>query len=338
MESVIATEKRPAVSLVIIAFNEETALPKLLDDIRSQTFDHREIEIILVDSISSDGTRAVMDAFVADHDFAGVICKDNQKKILAAGWNVALSCLRGDIVLRLDAHASIPADFIEKNVNCINAGHDICGGKVTNFIADSSRWGSVVNMAEDSMFGGSIASFRHKESAGYVSTLAFAAYRREVFEKVGEFNEALVRTEDNEMHYRMRQAGYKFYYDPDIQSCRETRPTFRKLLKQKYLNGYWVGKTLGVCPGCFSIYHFVPLAFVMAIIITGVLALFGVWQLMALMWAAYFLVNIIMSVTSAVSSKDRSLLCLALPVLFLLLHVGYGLGTMRGIIHIGTDK
>ena len=83
-------------------------------------------------------------------------------------------------------------------------------------------------------------------------------------------NEALARTEDNEIHYRMRKAGFKLRFCPDIISYQHTRSSLPKMLKQKYANGYWIGKTSKVCPGCLSIYHFVPWAFVMAIIVTTV--------------------------------------------------------------------
>lgn len=325
-------QQKPKVSLVIIALNEEKALPQLLQDIRKQSFAHKETEIILIDSMSKDGTREIMNDFAANNDFFDVICKSNPKVILASGWNVALAHLSGDIIIRVDAHTSLPVDFVEKNVKYIEQGNFICGGKVKNYMSEKTKWLVTVNMAEDSMFGGSVAAFRRKDKAGFVDTLAFAAYKKEVFDKVGGFNEKLVRTEDNEMHYRMRQAGYKFYYTPDIVSYRETRPTFRSLLKQKFLNGYWVGMTAKICPKCFSIYHFVPLMFVIGIVVTGLLAFAGNWLLAAIMWLLYGLFNLLMSIMSCIACNERSLYCLLLPILFLLLHVGYGVGTLKGII------
>mgnify|MGYP002961198692 FL=1 len=95
-----------------------------------------------------------------------------------------------------------------------------------------------------------------------------AAYRRKVFESIGGFDERLARTEDNEIHYRMRKAGFKLCFDPEIISYQHIRPDLGKMLKQKYANGYWIGLTTGVCAPCLSLYHFVPFAFVMAIILS----------------------------------------------------------------------
>lgn len=329
-----STIGKPRVSLIIIALNEEKALPDLLSSIKNQSYDHKAIEIIFVDSMSVDHTKELMDEFIGENDFHRVVYKKNPKVIQAGGWNTALDDVSGDIIIRLDAHAYLPEDFIEKNVRCIDEGHDICGGKVKNRIAGRSAWSKIINIAENSMFGGSVAAFRHKDTAGYVPTLAFAAYKREVFEKTGRFNENLVRTEDNEMHYRMRQSGYRFFYNPEIISFRETRPTLRKLLRQKYMNGYWIGLTISVCPRCLSIYHLVPLGFVLAGIVTGLFMCRGIWQLSALLWGAYLTATVVMSLFAVFGERRFNGYYFILPVLFFLLHVDYGMGTLIGIMRI----
>lgn len=320
------------VSFVVIALNAESTLDALFDCLKKQTYPHGCIEVILVDGNSQDATKEMMLRFMnADNSFSRVIVLDNPKRTLPCGWNVALDAVEGDAVLRVDAHTTFPPEFIELNVRDLDKGENICGGKVISIPANKDKWSITLNEAENSMFGGSFAAFRHAESAQYVSTAAFAIYRKEVFDKVGRYNEVLTRTEDNEMHYRMKQAGYKFYYDPEIVSYRETRATLGKLLKQKYLNGYWIGRTLGVEPRCFSLYHFVPFAFVLAIFLSTILALCGLSWPAIILWSAYGLANIAMAVMAVIECKDRNLLFICLPVLFLMLHVWYGVGTIVGI-------
>ena len=327
------------VSFVVIALNAESTLDALFDCLKKQTYPHGRIEVILVDGNSQDATKEKMLRFMnSENSFCRVIVLDNPKKTLPCGWNVALQAAEGDAVLRVDAHTTFPPEFIDLNVRDLNNGENICGGKVISIPARKDIWSITLNEAENSMFGGSFAAFRHAESAQYVSTAAFAIYRKEVFSKVGKYNEMLTRTEDNEMHYRMKQAGFKFYYDPKIVSYRETRATLGKLLKQKYLNGYWIGRTLGVEPRCFSLYHFVPLAFVLAIIVSTIMAVFGiVWPAIAL-WSAYGLTNIVMTVMAIVGCKDRNICFISLPVLFVMLHVSYGIGTIVGIAEIGKNR
>ena len=320
------------VSFVVIALNAASTLDALFDCLKKQTYPHHSIEVVLVDGNSQDSTKEKMLQFMnAENSFDRVIVLDNPKRTLPCGWNVALESVEGDAVLRVDAHTTFPPEFIELNVRDLYKGENICGGKVISIPARKDIWSITLNEAENSMFGGSFAAFRHAESAQYVSTAAFAIYRKEVFDKVGRYNEELTRTEDNEMHYRMKRAGYKFYYDPKIVSYRETRATLSKLLKQKYLNGYWIGRTLGVEPRCFSLYHFVPFAFVCAIVFTTLLALCGITWPAVMLWSAYGLANIAMTIMAVVGCKDRNVCFLCLPALFLLLHVWYGLGTIVGI-------
>lgn len=199
-----------------------------------------------------------------EKDFKQIVVLDNPNRILAAGWNVLLKHVAGDAILRIDAHASIPKDFIKKNVQYLQKGYDICGGKVLSFTNRTGMWQRSLLAAENSMFGGSFAGIRRSDKVREVSTLAFAIYRKKVFESVGFYNEKLVRTEDNEMHYRMRTAGYKFYFNPNIISYRFSRNSLYRLIKQKFLNGYWIGLTIGdlsclflSIPFCtFFIYYF----------------------------------------------------------------------------------
>lgn len=331
-------EKKPIISIIIIALNEEMALPRLLDDLSKQTYEHSLIDVVLVDSLSKDNTVSIMNNFKFSSDFKRVLCLNNPKIIQASGWNIALKHVIGDIIIRLDAHASIPEDFIEKNILCIADGHDICGGKVTNFIDRQTKWSITVNTAENSMFGGSIAKFRHKNTAGIVDTLAFAAYKKNIFDKVGEFNEKLLRTEDNEMHYRMRKTGYKFWYDPQITSSRETRPTFIKLLRQKYLNGFWIGYTLGICPQCVSIYHLLPFGLILSIVGSIIFLFCGYSQPFIFLITIYTITNLLMSIISVIVTEKRNLSFICLPILFLLLHLGYGIGTILGIKKTVVEK
>lgn len=318
-------------SFCVIAYNAEKTLPHLFSDLSQQDYPHHMIEVVLVDSVSSDKTKHLMQEFADNNDFLRVLIKDNPGRTLPCGWNVALNNLKGDIVLRVDAHTSFPKDFVSKNIRCIKSGKDICGGKVISLQMERNSWQDLMLSAENSMFGGSFALFRRSEKARYTSTLAFAAYRKEVFDKVGYYNENLARTEDNEMHYRMRQVGYKFYLNPAIVSYRFSRSALKKLLKQKYMNGYWIGLTMGICPKCFSLFHFAPLLFIVAILISTLLAFGGYTIWAVLLWSVYGIMNLLMSVFTV--AKDKiNIYSLLLPFVFFLLHISYGAGTLVGLI------
>ena len=322
------------VSLCVVAYNEEVFLPNLLKDLLNQTYPHELIEIVLVDGKSLDRTRKIMEEFKAMNDtFMSVQVLNNPKRIQAAGWNIAISNAIGDVIIRIDAHTHIPTEFTSKNMILQEKGEYVTGGVRPCLIEESTAWRNTLLEVENSLFGSSISKSRHSSEKQYVKSMFHAAYRKEVFEEVGLFNEKLLRTEDNEMHYRIRKAGYKFYFDPDIISYQYARSSLKKMIKQKYGNGYWIGLTLGVCPGCISVYHLVPLAFVLGIVITSIMTVLGFWQLGAIMWGAYFSFTVISTVISIINKKkNKWILCM--PFLFLVLHICYGIGTAVGLCRL----
>ena len=336
------------VSLCIIAYNEEKALPGLFDDILRQTFPKDKTQIVFVDSLSDDGTRALFECFRSEHsgEYYDICVLDNPDRCQAAGWNTAIKSAACDIIIRVDAHASIPAGFIEKNEELIASGEDVCGGSRPCNILEPTPLRKMLLCAESSMFGSSVAGYRRKtEKKKYVDSLFHGAYRREVFGKVGGFNIDLGRTEDNELHYRIRRNGYRICQSEDIISYQNIRPGLGKMLSQKFANGKWIGLTCGVCPGCLSVFHFVPFAFVAAMILSLAAGIVGAAASVPLLWlpltalmSAYLAADIIMSVAAAAAEKERSAWLLLLPVVFFLLHTAYGAGTITGLVGLPLWK
>ena len=329
-------KNRLTVSLCVVAYNEEKYLPNLLNDFINQDYPLNLIEVVLIDSMSNDDTRKIMNKFKdSKNNFRNIQILDNPGKKQSCGWNVAIDNYTSDIIIRIDAHSSITKNFVSENVKLHEAGEYVTGGPRPCLIEHETAWAKTLLMAEESMFGSSIASYRRdgEDDVKYVDSLFHGAYRREVFEKVGHFNEELGRTEDNEIHYRIRQAGYKICFSPKIKSYQYARNTLKKMLKQKYSNGFWVALTLKVCPQCLSVFHFVPLVFVVAIIITTILVSCGFTLLAKLMWIAYLLVALLMSIVAVLHTK-KSLYQLLLPFIFFLLHLSYGIGSLVGIIKL----
>ena len=319
-------------SVCIIAYNEENFLPRLLEDIKKQEYPHEFTEVVLIDGMSEDKTKVIMEAFQAeDNRFYNVQVLDNPARIQAAGWNVAIKNFTGDVLSRIDAHTHIPSDFSRKVMADIEQGENVVGGKRPCLVESDSKWSKMLLSTENALFGSSINSSRRSESKTYIKTMFHASYRREVFDKVGLFNEKLIRTEDNEMHYRIRQAGFKLLYDPEIVSYQYARSSLKRMIKQKFGNGYWIGLTVKVCPGCLSLYHFIPFVFVLAIIATSVTAASGFPWLSLLMWALYWLFAFV-SMVIAMINDGFSFAMLLMPFIFLILHVSYGIGTIAGLL------
>ena len=318
------------ISFIVVAYNAAGSLGALLEDLLAQTIPHEQIEALLVDSASTDATRAIMLDFAKTAPFE-VKVLDNPKRWLASGINVALGAATGDAIIRLDAHARIPKDFLENNLRALTQGEDIVGGCVLGG-APSGAWESVLRTVDTSRFCGGAAPFRNGGEARYVDTLAYALYRREVYDKVGLYDERLRRTEDNDMHYRMRKAGYRFYFSPDIVSYHAARATMRGQLRQKWGNGYWIGRTMRIQPRCFAPRHLIPALFVLALLFGLLLLPFSVWPLLLLL-SAYLACDLVFAVRGALSQESGRLLALlTLPFLFPAVHVVYGVGTLAGLL------
>ncbi|MCI8782298.1 MAG: glycosyltransferase family 2 protein [Dorea sp.] len=331
--------KPETVSLCVIAYNEETFLPKLFNDFIGQTYPHDKIEVVLVDGKSTDHTRQVMNQFAEKYadEFHGIRITVNEKRVQAAGWNVALMTSTSDVIIRIDAHTSIPPDFVTLNMRNLKEGEFVSGGVRPCIIENRRLWGKALLQTENSLFGSSISKSRNGIKKEYVKSMFHGAYRREVFAEVGGFNENLLRTEDNEIHYRIRSAGYNLCFDPSITSYQYARNTLRKMIKQKYGNGYWIGLTIGVCRECISLYHLVPAAFVLGIVITSYVWFIGTWQLAALMWGMYLAFGAL-SAVMAIKQEGFNPFFMAMPFLFLLLHLSYGMGTWIGILRMPFMK
>ncbi len=321
------------VTFIIVAYNAEKYLNDALECLKKQDYNLKKIEVILVDSNSSDKTKHVMNVFKKDNNskFKRIVILDNPKRILPCGWNVALKKATGEAILRVDAHTTFDSNFISNNVTELTKGENIVGGKCESITLHNTKKEKLLLIAEESIFGAGIADFRRKQEREYVSTLAFAMYRKKVFDDVGEYNENLARTEDNEMHYRMKQKGYKFLLSPNIKSYRYARNDFKGMLKQKYGNGKWIGITMYYSPKCFSIYHFIPLLFVLGIIFSVILALFHIQIFLYLLAGAYLLFNLI-NLAIIIINNGFHLEFLLLPFIFLLLHLSYGIGTIIGLL------
>lgn len=323
------------VSIGVVALNEERYIRTILNDIKNQTYDHSLIEVILVDGLSEDDTKQYMEAFKCENcDFRNIVILDNNKKKQAIGWNLVIKEASGDVITRLDGHATIPKDFISKNVRRMECGENITGGIRPNISLEDTPWQNMLLLAETSMFGGSFAKYRNRiQEISYVKSMFHATYRREVFQTVGGFNENLGRTEDNELHYRIRKAGYQICLDPAIVSYQYVRSSLSGMLKQKYGNGYWIGVTFGVCPGCISFFHFVPFLFLLGLLFTVILIWFGIYLPFLLLLGAYSLVNIVSTIQVMCNNK-WNWFSLLLPMVFLLLHIVYGMGTVQGLCYL----
>ena len=324
----------PKVTFIVVARGAAAHLPALFKSVLAQDYPRERLEFLFVDGDSGDGSAELAEELRKSHPDLSVQVLRNEGRLLACGWNVALARASGDVILRVDAHAGIPVDFVRRNVEALEGGRDIVGGPRLTILPDDFA-GRALALAENSRFGGGSAAYRHVGEAGWVDTLAHAAYRRSVFARVGGYHELLARTEDNEIHDRMKRAGFRFWFDPSIRSTHRARTGLGGMLRQKWGNGYWIGATMAVAPGAFGLRHFVPAAFVGACALAALLS----WKALAALLAVYGAGALLFAGLAVRGEGARGLAFLPLlPPLFLLIHLAYGLGTFAGLASLPGFK
>ena len=318
------------VSIIITARNEEKYLPMLFEDILNQTYPLQSTEVVLMDSNSTDNTRKLMEEFKNNNERLSVQVVTNERQIQAAGFNEGVKHATGDVVLKIDAHSRIPQDFVQKNVNEIIAGAYVCGGNRPTVVDSDDDFSKTLHIVEESALGSSIANYRKSNVKRKVNSIFHGMYRKEVFEKVGIADERLLRTEDNEFHYRVRKAGYDIIFNPEIESYQYIRPTFTKMIQQKFANGYWIGLTSHVCRDCLSLFHFGPGVFVSTLLVLMILTPISFAPLLTV-FGLYLLAVLGLSIFEISKQKYNHTLLL-IPFIMIAVHFAYGIGTIKGWI------
>lgn len=325
----------PFVTTIIVVRNEEKSVIKCFKSLINQDYPYDRYEIVVVDGESEDNTlQAIKDEIelrIADNaEVPEVRIIYNPKHILASGWNMGIRAGKGEYVVRIDAHAFVENDFIRRNVEVISRIKDAScvGGSVTTLSETST--GMIIKEALTSPFGVGGSRFRWSKKAGYVDTVGCGLYRRDVFEKIGFFNEKLIRTQDNDLHRRMRDRGMKFYLDPDIHVYYYSRDTYHKLAKQQFSNGKWTMINFLLRPGKMSVRHFIPLAFVLSVAITLLIEMLAhLGFVFTVLEILFYLISGFAFATRQTGKASHKLI---LPFVFLLIHFSYGTGSIAGLL------
>ena len=256
---------------------------------------------------------------------------DNQAKIVPSALNIGIAAAKGDVIIRVDGHAWLDRDYLNQCVKYLQITKADCvGGPIES--VNNTFIGKAIALAMSSPFGVGNAKFRYTKEEGYVDTNAFGAYQKEVFEKVGLFDEQLVRCQDDEFNYRLRKFGGRIFLTPKIRSYYYPRSSLKKLWQQYFQYGFWKVRVLQKHFAMMQPRQFVPPLFVLSLVGAGVLGLFfnTINQLFILIFISYFLASTFTS--SRICLKQGWQYFPVLPICFGILHFGYGIGFLIGLI------
>ncbi|MDR0608602.1 MAG: glycosyltransferase family 2 protein [Planctomycetaceae bacterium] len=325
------------VSLLLVVRNESTSVRQAILSLSKQTISQDQTEIIVVDGLSTDGTDKVVKRILEELCQKGWKCRflENLEKTLAAGWNLGIRESIGDFICRIDAHATIEPDYIEKGICLLNSPERkkiVAVGGILKYTKNKTFFGNMITDLLGSRFGVGNSPFRiPPKKIIETDTAVFAVYRRKILLETGGFNENLKRNQDNEFHRRLADKGWKFLTDPDMRATYQPRSTFLKLMKQGFENGYWIVFSGG------SLRHFIPFYFVLYLFIYLSIFIFipksiVIIALIPLM--LYFFLGIGFAIKDGKSFFAR----FGLPVFYFYFHLAYGFGTLYGLICRVTGK
>lgn len=320
----------PSVSIILPIRNEGGKIELCLEAVRGQRY-AGQMEILVVDGNSTDNTREVVWKIAREDDRIRLL--HNPDRIVPTGMNIALREAKGEIIVRVDGHTIIAPDYIEKCVAALERTNSWNVGGRMNAIG-VTPFGESVAIATSSIFGIGGGAF-HLENTTEdieVDTVYMGAWPAWVFDKVGWFDEELVRDQDDEFNYRLRAAGGKIILSREIQSTYEVRGAASKLWKQYYQYGYWKVRVLQKHSRQMSIRQFVPPLFVAGLASSVVLEL-SMLKLTWLFWfiaGSYLFANLVVSFITAKNRGWRHLL--RLPIIYAILHLSYGSGFLAGLV------
>jgi glycosyltransferase involved in cell wall biosynthesis len=317
----------PFVSVLVPVRNEERYIERCLYSLAAQGYPRARFEVIVIDGQSTDGTRGAVVRFAAEST-VDVRLLDNPRLLPAPAMNLGLREARGNVIVRLDGHAWVAPDFLQRSVEALwQTGADCVGGVIHS--EGDTPLGESIALAMSSHFGVGGASFR-VGGEGPADTVAFGAYRREVFDHIGGFTEDLARGEDDEFNYRLLDAGGAIMLVPGIRASYTVRGDLRGLWRQYFGYGRAKPEVLRRHPAQARPRQFAPAAFAAAMIGSILLAILGERRPLKQLARVYTLAATTASLALVRQHGWRRLP--ALPIIFACLHAAYGLGFLFGLL------
>ncbi|MEI9814899.1 MAG: glycosyltransferase family 2 protein [Acidobacteriota bacterium] len=325
----------PTVSVIVPCRNERAFIADCIYSVVTDGYPHNDMEILVIDGMSTDGTRGVLEKLKLLYPFLGVL--DNPARSTPVGLNLGIRAARGRVIVRIDAHSTICCNYIGKCADAVLSGRaDNAGGSMLTVPQNDSLFGAAVVACLSHVFGVGGSRFRTgAKKPLLVDTVFGGCFRRSLFDEIGFFNEKLSRGQDMEFNRRLEKRGKRILLLPDVVSVYHARSTVGMFLGHNWTNGVWA-----ILPFLYShvtpvsLRHLIPLLFALSVSVAVVLAAarpaVGLWFLAAIM-VPYAVVCLAAAVEIAVRRRKPLLLPLV-PFVFLGLHLSYGFGSCWGLL------
>ena len=329
-------------SIIIPCRNEEKYIEKCLDSLIAQDFPKEKMEVLVIDGMSEDRTREIISNLKSQISNPPIRLIDNLKKFTNFALNLGIKEAKGEILMLIGAHAGYEKDYVSKCVRCLKEyDADNVGGVMKTLPSENTLFAKAIAFSLSCPFGAGNAYYKSGYSGQpkWVDTVFGGCYKREVFEKIGLFNENLIRNQDFEFNLRLRRAGGKILLVPNIVSYYYPKSNLRDFFMHNFKDGFSITHPLKLGVRAFSWRHLMPLIFVLGLTGTGILGIFFpifVWFFLVIL-GLYLLVNFYFSCEISIKEKNWKYF-FVMPTVFAARHIGYGLGSIWGLILIIFKK
>jgi len=322
-------------SIIVPCYNEEATIGLLLETIARQTVPTNRLEVIIADGLSNDRTRQRITEFQQACPGLTIRLIDNPARTIPAALNKAIQAARGDYIIRLDAHSMPYPDYVERCMAVLETGQAANAGGVWEIKPGDggpNRPGVMargIAAAAAHPFGVGDALYRYTDKARAVDTVPFGAFRRDLVDKIGGFDETLLTNEDYEFNIRVRKAGGVVWLDPSIRSVYFARSSLGALLRQYWRYGFWKARMLLRYPHTLRWRQALPPLFVMSLLLLGLAAIFFAWArlLLSVESGMYLLVLLTAGCQVAIKKHDLGLIFFT-PMAIAVMHITWGAGLL----------
>ena len=323
------------VTIICPVFNEEKFIDNCMESIILQDYPKELLEVFIVDGMSIDRTKSIIEKYSQKYNYIKLL--ENKNKIVPHALNIGIQKSKGDVIIRIDGHCEYPTNYISVLVTKLfELNADNVGGVWNTLPANKTLKAKAIAIASSHIFG--VGDSKHKIGTTKIietDTVPFGCFRREIFDKIGLFDEDLIRNQDDEFNARLINSGGKIYLIPDLIINYSARSSLDKMSKMYYQYGLFkplVNKKLGKPT---TLRQFFPAVFAFGIIIGLILSLLSTWCFVLYIYvlSLYLILSVYFSFRSALEKEDWSLFFI-LPVVFLSIHLAYGFGYLIGIYKV----
>lgn len=328
------------VSIIIPIYNEEQFIINCINSVLDFVIpDGITTEILLIDGNSSDKTLEIIKEYFKD--ISSIKILTNPARTQSYGLNLGIRNARGNYILRLDAHAHYPKDYLQKLIETserVDAQN--IGGLVESLLPDNSYNASIVQALTTHKFGVGNSRFRIGAAGGYVDTVPYGFFRKDLFDKIGLFDERLVRAQDYEFNCRIRKNGGKIFLNPSIIVYYFNKSSVIEFLKKQFfLEAPYNAYMWYITPSTFTLRHSITFFFALGILFGPLLSFLYSPTIYVYFFfiVLYLSLAIFSSIQQAIRfNKFRHILFL--PFCFFVYHFAHGIGILLGVIRLLSKK